>query len=154
VANEILKCETLLDTLHSLLSVCFKHGIIPSAWCRNIIHPILKKGKDFRNPLDYRGIAVMSTVAKVFTSIMNTRLKTFMEKEMIFSDTQNGFRALRSCLDHIYSLTAIIKKYIRSKSYQPTAVLWTSRRHMTVLITHFSGTRFFNMGYMEGFTGP
>ncbi|CAG2246235.1 unnamed protein product [Mytilus edulis] len=47
---------------------------VPSPWCQSIIHPILKDGKDYRDPLGYRGISLMSTVAKMFSSILTNRM--------------------------------------------------------------------------------
>ena len=46
---------------------------------RSIIKPILKLGKDHKLPLSYRGIPLMSTVAKLFISIINSSLNKFSE---------------------------------------------------------------------------
>ena len=51
----------------------------------------------------------MSTVAKVFSHIMNERLVRYLENNNLLSEEQNGFRCLRSCLDHIYSLCTILR---------------------------------------------
>lgn len=52
----------------------------------------------------------MSTVAKLFTAIMNNRLSTYMERNGYLSDEQNGFRKMRACIDHLYVLSTIIKR--------------------------------------------
>ena len=78
-------------------------------WWRAIIHPILKKGKNPLFPTDHRGISLMSTISKVFSSIINKRLILYLEVNDIFADEQNGFRRLRSCLDHLFVLTTIIR---------------------------------------------
>lgn len=109
VPNEILKSDKLTNILHELYNVCFSHGIVPDMWCQSIICPILKNGKDYRDPLGYRGISLMSTVAKVFSQIMNERLVRYLENNNLLSEEQNGFRCLRSCLDHIYSLCTILR---------------------------------------------
>ena len=57
----------------------------------------------------------MSTVAKLFTSIINSRLNKFCEDNDMINDEQNGFRKLRSCIDHIYVLTSIIKNRLLQK---------------------------------------
>ena len=51
----------------------------------------------------------MSTVAKVFSTILNTRLSNFMENQGIYAEEQNGFRKMLSCLDHLHSLTTAIR---------------------------------------------
>ena len=109
IPNEILKVRALQQTLHKLFRTCFETGKIPSMWYKGIIHPILKTGKDPLLPLSHRGISLMSTVAKIFSAIINNRLTTFMESHGIYAEKQNGFRRLRSCLDHLYTLTNIIR---------------------------------------------
>ncbi|VDI44475.1 Hypothetical predicted protein [Mytilus galloprovincialis] len=107
--NEILCNKILTVPLQKLFDMCFSHGIVPSPWCQSIIHPILKDGKDYRDPLGYRGISLMSTVAKMFSSILNRRLTSYFERNNTLCNEQNGFRKMRSCLDHIYTLCTILR---------------------------------------------
>ena len=109
IANEILKVPAIHPCLHKLYSTCFTSGIIPSVWYKAVIHPILKRGKSPLFPLSHRGISLMSCVCKAFSSILNNRITKYAEDENILAEEQNGFRRLRSCLDHIYALTTIIK---------------------------------------------
>ena len=51
----------------------------------------------------------MSTVAKVYSTIINNRVTAFMEARGLYAEEQNGFRRLRSCLDHLFTLTTIIR---------------------------------------------
>jgi len=107
--NEILKRPELLHVLHRLYSTCYEQNVIPTPWYKSIICPIPKKGKDSRYPLNHRAISLMSTVAKVFSDIINNRIVYYMETMQLFADEQNGFRRMRSCLDHLYVLTTIIR---------------------------------------------
>ena len=112
IPNEILKRPELLHVLHRLYSVCYEQNVIPTLWYKTIICPILKRGKDSRHPLNHRAISLMSTVAKVFSDIINminNRIVYYMETRQLFADEQNGFRRMRSCLDHLYVLTTIIR---------------------------------------------
>ncbi|VDH94472.1 Hypothetical predicted protein [Mytilus galloprovincialis] len=78
--NKIL-CNTILTVpLQKLFDMCFTHGIVPSPWCQSIIYPIFKGGKDCRDQLGYLGISLMSTVAKMFSSILNRRLTSYFER--------------------------------------------------------------------------
>ena len=71
IPNEIIKMPSLQPILHKLFETCFNSSISPEMWHKNIIHPILKPGKDSKCAGSYRGISLMSTVAKVYNSILN-----------------------------------------------------------------------------------
>ena len=60
VPNEILKCNNLLDVLYNLLNYCFVNHTIPYEWSKSRITPILKPNKCKFNPLNYRGISLLS----------------------------------------------------------------------------------------------
>ena len=113
IANEILKCDPLSASLHRLFQAVFEHNIVPSMWWRAMIHPALKKGKSPLFPLSHRGLSLMSTICKVFGSILNQRLMLYLETNEILVEEQNGFRKLRSCLDHIFVLTTIIRNRLQ-----------------------------------------
>ena len=51
----------------------------------------------------------MSTVAKIFSTILNNRITNQLDDNRLLCNEQNGFRKLRSCLDHIYTLTSIVR---------------------------------------------
>ena len=65
--------------------------------------------QDPRFPLNYRGTRLLSTVYKMFSSILNNRLCEFMEVNNILVDEQNGFRKLRPCIDHICLLSTVVR---------------------------------------------
>ena len=89
---------------------------MPSIWQKSIIKPIPKSSdKDPYLPLSYRGISLISCVSKAYSSLLNDRIVQFCNENNIFPDEQNGFRAKRSCEDHIYSLSSIIKNRINDK---------------------------------------
>ncbi len=69
---------------------------------------------DPRVPLNYRGISLLSCVYKLYSAILNNRLAIFFEENDILHDEQNGFRGKRSCLDHIFTLTSIVKNKLNS----------------------------------------
>ena len=88
IPNEILKCKTINIVLQKLF---------------------VKPGKDPRIPTNCRGISLISTVSKVFSSILNTRLTKIVDSNNVLCEEQNGFRKMRSCIEHIYTLSTIIK---------------------------------------------
>ena len=51
----------------------------------------------------------MCCIAKIYSSILNARLQAYLDKNDILVDEQNGFRASRSCIDHIFTLVTILR---------------------------------------------
>ena len=48
-------------------------------------------------------------MSKVLSGILNDRICRFYEANGIMVDEQNGFRAKRSCDEHLFTITNIIK---------------------------------------------
>ena len=110
VPNEALKNDQAKNLLHKLFNICFKTGLSPNEWSKTDLKPLFKGGdKDPRNPLDHRPICIMSCIAKIYSCVLNVRLQNHLESNNLLSDTQNGFRAGRSCIDHIFSLVTILR---------------------------------------------
>ena len=109
IPNEIIKNYELLMVLHRLFNICLTNGTFPEYWCKSLIHLLLKKGKDYRDCLGYWCISLISTIAKPYRSILKSHLLEYLEENNLLSEEQNGFRKLRSCLDHIYSLCTILR---------------------------------------------
>lgn len=84
----------------------------PPDWAVGALTMIHKKG-DKRDPLNYRGIALMNNLAKIFTQILNYRLQEWAEDSHRLPECQAGFRAKRSCLDQIFTLTNAIHLHLR-----------------------------------------
>jgi hypothetical protein len=121
IPHEILKNEGTVSLLTKLFNIIFEQGVMPSTWNTAIIKPIPKSSLlDFRLPLQYRGISLLSTVYKIYTAVLNERLLYFVERNSIYKDEQNGFRKHRSCAEHIYTLTSIIRN--RKTAGKPTFV--------------------------------
>lgn len=87
----------------------FDTGLVPTVWRKAIICPILKDpDSDKRLPLNYMGISLLSCVSNLYTSFLNKRLSKYLEGKHILADEQNGFRANRSCENHVFTLSSII----------------------------------------------
>jgi exonuclease III len=110
IPNEVLKNLPTIRLLQELFNSCFRSGIIPSSWCKSLIKPIPKgSSNDKRLPTNYRGISLLSNIYKLYASVLNSRLTTFLEANQKIVEEQNGFRSLRACIDHLYTLTCIIR---------------------------------------------
>ncbi len=116
VPNEILKCKSVIGALHALFQLCFDSSRIPTVWTQSIISPIPKnRTSDPRVPLNYRGISLLSCIYKLYSAILNTRLMKHFDENNTLHDEQNGFRGGRSCQDHIFTLTSLIKNRLNEK---------------------------------------
>jgi hypothetical protein len=111
--NEVLKNDVIINILTHLFQLCLNSGKIPAIWRKAIISPIPKSSSlDSRIPTNYRGISLISCVAKIYSCIINSRISDLLQEEDKIVDEQNGFRCDRSCQDHIFSLDSVIRKRI------------------------------------------
>jgi hypothetical protein len=110
IPNEVLKQKAVAEALCVLFNKCFSISSIPTVWLKALIKPIPKGAdKDPRVPLNYRGISLLSCVYKFYTAVLNARVIKYLEANNLLVEEQNGFRKGRSCLDHIYTLTSVLR---------------------------------------------
>ena len=110
IPTEVLKNPKAERLLGEVIQQCFEAGEVPEYWLRGVINPIPKcSSKDPRVPMNYRGITIGSIPCKVYSTILNARLTTWLESNQVISDSQNGYRKNRSCLDHLYTIASIIQ---------------------------------------------
>ena len=108
--NEIFKNGKSTEVITKLFNKVYDTSIVPTIWRLAIIKPIPKNSTmDPRLPLQYRGISLLSTVYKLYASVLNNRIVNVAEGNQCFVDEQNGFRKNRSCSDHLFTLTSIIR---------------------------------------------
>lgn len=94
--------EGLENILNIFNSIWRKGGDnIPERWKEHLIYPILKQGKECNKPESYRPICLSSCLAKVFNSMVKTRLEWFIEHNNIIPSSQCGFRKGKGVMDHL-----------------------------------------------------
>lgn len=103
--------------LLNLLNTVWAHETFPINWGLIKLIPIFKKG-DPTVPTNYRGIALVNCITKIFTKILCTRLSTWAESNRILPDEQFGFRAGRSCVDAVFLLNSAINIQLRAPNSQ------------------------------------
>ena len=52
-------------------------------------------------------------MSKIFTSIINTRLKIWCETNNVLGEEQAGFRKQHTTIDHVFCLHTLMTKYLR-----------------------------------------
>ena len=106
-----MKNQTSVELLTLMFNKIFDYGITPSLWRFAVLKPIPKSSLcNPRITTQYRPISLLSTVGKLFSGVLNNRLTAFADANGLICDEENGFRINRSCMDHLYSLTSLIRK--------------------------------------------
>ena len=103
--------DVILPFLHKFFNHIFENGLFPDSWCTAIIQPLHKKG-DIHNADNYRGISLLNICSKLYTSILNKRLKTWINEYNIIGEEQAGFREEHSTIDHVFTLMAAVQKQL------------------------------------------
>jgi hypothetical protein len=85
-------------------------GKYPSEWCTGHIVPIFKAG-DNSEPKNYRGITISSCLGKLFSTIINERLVTFLNDNNLQCKEQIDFQKGKRTSDHALTLKTIIDYY-------------------------------------------
>ncbi|UYV60750.1 PDE2A [Cordylochernes scorpioides] len=75
IMNEAIKAlpKDYLISLKDIFNRILRTSEFPTTWLKSVIQPIFKNG-DPDDPSNYRGIALLSNIAKSFTSILKSRL--------------------------------------------------------------------------------
>ena len=94
--------ELFVTPLHYLFNLSVKNGAFPDVWKITKVVPVPKKGskKDIKN---YRPIALLSSPAKVFESVIYDRLFTHVKSHI--SEFQHGFFPNRSINSNLLNFT-------------------------------------------------
>ena len=111
ILNEMIKAfsETHMGLLTKIFNIVLQSGHMPHEWVIGIIKPIYKNKGDINDPDDYRGITLLSCFGKLFTSILNDRLTTYINLNEMMSEAQAGFRKGYSTTDQIFTLKSIVE---------------------------------------------
>ena len=96
--------SVLTPCLAKLFRLCLSTSTFPSCWKLAYIQPVPKKG-DHSIPSNYRPIALISCLSKVFECLLNKKITKHLSAHNLLSDRQYGFRSRRSTGDLLSFLT-------------------------------------------------
>ena len=108
ITVEFFKClpaykkEELLKLFNSILH----SETLPAEWSKIEMIMLHKKGPR-SDPANYRGIALVQVICKIFTQLLLGRLEVWSDSNGILPEFQAGFRKSRGCIDHLYTLQTI-----------------------------------------------
>ena len=123
INGEYLKIfgQTFEGILLKLVNIIFSKHIYPSKWALNFLKPIFKKGST-KDPDNYRGLAIGSAFAKLFSFILLKRLTNFIDIKTLLSPHQIGFIKGKTTSDHIFFLRTIVEKVVKRNKKKLYAV--------------------------------
>ena len=112
-----LKLEFLAPVAHilapilaELFNACARLRSLPQAWALGAITPLLKPGGNPSDCNSYRGITVGTLLAKLYATIINTRITTWAEENHLRARGQSGFRKEHRTTDQIFVLRTLIEQ--------------------------------------------
>lgn len=85
-----LLAPVISTLLSSIFNGLLETGSFPKVLKSSILIPIFKKGKK-DNPSNYRPISLLPVLGKLFETLINIRLKEFIESTVKFDPNQFGF---------------------------------------------------------------
>lgn len=105
LTNEFFKALTneWLEYLKNLFNKILNSEEFPGSWSRVALTMLHKKGSR-SDPLNYRGIALINVITKLFTQIICNRLTLWVNQANFLPEEQAGFRKPRGVMDNIFVL--------------------------------------------------
>jgi hypothetical protein len=97
-----------------LFNLILATGSFPLQWASSLIVPIYKKGDKY-NPSNYRGIALLPIMSKIFSKILLERFNFWADAKTFFHQEQSGFCQGVRTIDNVFILDTIINKYLSRK---------------------------------------
>ncbi|KAK3552841.1 hypothetical protein QTP86_022544 [Hemibagrus guttatus] len=95
-----------LSWLTRLCNIAWRSGTVPLDWATGVVIPLFKKG-DRRVCSNYRGITLLSLSGKVYSRVLERRVRTLVEPQI--QEEQCGFRPSRGTLDQLYTLHRVLE---------------------------------------------
>lgn len=80
----------LLPLYVRLFNIILDTGNIPTSWVEGSIIPVYTNKGDSLDAGNYRPIALLCCLGKLFTAVLNNRLNTYLEENGILDENQAG----------------------------------------------------------------
>lgn len=104
-----------------LLSVLFTSmqqlNYFPISWKHAVISPVQKSGKPRNKSSLYRPISLLSSLSKVYETILCTRILLHVDEQNILPQEQFGFRKGHACMHQAFRVINFLQNSINKRQY-------------------------------------
>ena len=123
IGHQIIKQlpDNIIEYITNIFNASLASGYFPKKFKSAILKLIPKEGKDATIPVNYRPIALLDNIGKMFEKLINSRLRQFLEENNLYNPQQYGFRQGKSTT-HVTNLIHECIKQNNAQGYK-TAIL-------------------------------
>lgn len=105
--RDLLQADPSGEALSAIFNICLSHRRIPGNW-KNAVTILLHKKGDEDKLENWRPIAIMRTIYKVYMLVWTKRIGDLAEFNKLFSSEQKGFMPSEGCSEHVFVLDSIL----------------------------------------------
>lgn len=118
LSSKVLKAAAnqLTSIVRDLFNTCIETCEIPDEWKLGIVTPIFKNKGSNEDMNNYRGITVISPIAKLFEKILATQITSYLNENSILFNGQHGFRYGHSCETALHEIISEMNRIKDRKS--------------------------------------
>ena len=133
--NPMFKCggETMIALLCTLFNFLRAKELMYPGWQESSVVNLFKEG-DRADPGNYRGIALISCLGKLYLSLWARRLAEHAENRL--AEGQGGFRRYRSTVDQALSLHEVLRRRKREEKGKVTFLCFIDFRKAFDTVWH------------------
>jgi hypothetical protein len=125
--------QSISIPLAYIVNLSLEEGTFPDGLKKSVIKPLYKKGK--RNEVcNYRPIALIPVLSKIYEKVMFERLSNFANKYSLLNEKQHGFRKNKSTSTAAFSLLKDVTDSIDKG--QPVSVLFLDMSRAFDVVPH------------------
>ncbi len=102
--------EIVVDWTVWICNLAWEQSKVLEDWRKAIIVPLYNGKGNIEECNNYRGISLLSVPGKIYGRILNERMMKITDKGV--GDEQGGFQKGRGCVDKIFVVKILVKKYL------------------------------------------
>ncbi|MCP4341427.1 MAG: reverse transcriptase family protein [Desulfobulbaceae bacterium] len=130
--SQLLRVDPSGSALASLYNVCLQQRSVPQKWKEEVNTILIYKDGGTQECENWRPIAIMRTIYKLYTSLWVQRLLPFFDE--LYSPEQKGGTPAEGCTEHVFVMDQILHK-ARNKRCELSAV-WLDVRNAFGTVPH------------------
>jgi hypothetical protein len=127
-----------------IFNKCLEENKVPLSWKQSTTILIYKKGSS-DDPSNFRPIALMSCIYKLFTSILSSRVSHFAIDKDLISAEQKSAKPSEGCHEHSFTLQSVVADCKRNQ--KNCFLAWLDLRNAFGSISHTIYTTLQHMGF-------